>query len=262
VADLLLICRADHPTYEDGDILCAMSERRILQCHTEHACHVKDAPRARSGHCVRGSRHEDLEAARYSHRIERDGRDFIRYIRQSDGQEWIIGSVPVDVEGRMMHMHVAEYFDRRLRHPRNRIFGSAGSEVSYGGRQDLSMTKLDALWTRIEAETRLLKADHTRWPFTRGERRGFLPVTFDQLTDAEAAVLVEPLVDDRDPENPVTLKKRARKIDYTEVYPTRTTEIRDRTQETDLRDDSRICTSSDVETKTRAVSEPTGGRAR
>jgi len=257
VADLLLICRADHPTYEDGDILCAMSERRILQCHTEHACHVKDAPRARSGHCVRGSRHEDLEAARYSHRIERDGRDFIRYIRQSDEHEWIIGSTPVNVDGRLMHMHVEEYFARRLRHPRNRIFGAVGNEVCYGGRQDLSPTKLDTLWTRIEAETQLRKVDHQRWPFTRGERRGFLPVSFDPLTDAEAAALVEPLVDDRDPENPITLRKRAHRIDYASVYPTRTTEIRDRTQEVDLRDDSRKTTTSDVETKTRTAEEPT-----
>jgi len=244
MADLLLICQP-HAKYEDGDILFAFSERRISSCHVEEACHIKRAPRERSGHCVRGTRQEDLEAARYSHRIERDGRDFVRYINQATGDEFIIGSEPVEVpdqHGRVrpMHMHVDEYFRFLLKNPRNRVFGTAGREVCYGGKHDLPMAKLDVLWQRIEAETPLRKADHTHFPITPVEKRLFLPVRMGPMSDAEADDLVRPMLDVRNAEFPVKVRERANRMDYAAAFADRLAEIRDKRVPVDLREDKPI----------------------
>lgn len=252
MADLLLMTRATPSGYEDGDILCAMSERRILCCHTEHVCHVRKAPRT-SNHCDPGTLAEDFQKARYRVKLVRDGKHGLLKVDVDTDtvieEAKIEGTKATWADG--THCHVNLFFSRRLKHVgKHRVFGSPGSEVYYDRPRTPDLAKLNAIWARIEAETLLLKADHTKWPFSRREKTAFLPLNFSALTDAEAADLAKPLLDETDPDNPVMVKKRASRIDYATLYASKKGDIQDITKEVDLRDGaSKVAATSDVTVK-------------
>lgn len=252
----LLLKVGEGSGYEDGDILCVFSERRILQCHTEIVCHPRWGER--DGRLlVHGTLVEDYQVASHRFRFERDGA-FLRRIDLETNEEVVFGQKPVKVDGRLMYIDVEAFFARRLKSPRNRIFGVEGAEVFYGRPRAPDMATLDTVWQRIEAETTLRKADHSRWPLTEHERKVFLPLSYEALDDVGAAALVKPLYEDE--ANGIVAKdkngdeiKRAHRIDYAAKLTAQEVEAaRDKTRALDLRG-SKIMRAADRSAKSLAA---------
>lgn len=49
MAQIIINTRADHPKYEDGDILDVRQDKHIKLCHAEHICHKKNTERNGQG---------------------------------------------------------------------------------------------------------------------------------------------------------------------------------------------------------------------
>lgn len=211
----LLILPGPHPTYEDGDILCAMNRRRIRCSHAERICHVKHAGFNSSGLRPIDSLPDMFQQNTYELKTERIGPNQFRKTRLADGEnfEFEADVEHLDFDGKLKNFST-EFISNAVRHLRHRIFGTAGSEYWYGGRTNASMAKLDTIWQEIEARSPHREADFPHWPFTRRELSRFLAISTDDFDDATAGILTAPLVDETDPDNPVTVKKRKNKSNW------------------------------------------------
>lgn len=246
-----------HPLgYEDGDIIQAFSERRILHVHTEHTCspHLRPDLNPRTkGFLTPGTLAEDFKAASHKYLFERIS---VREVRRTDLatlEEAIFSDTPTEIDGQMQHIHVEEWIKRRLKHADHFLFGAEGAEYWYGGETTPQIPALDTIWQRIEAETQLLKANHSLWPLTNTERKLFLSVAFQPISDEVASLLMAPIHGDPEPvldedgkpvldpdgepvmQTPL-LKKRANQIDWKAHYGERP-EFSDKTQIADVRDE-------------------------
>ncbi len=245
MAELLLQVGA-HPTYEDGDILHCFTDRRILHVHSQMACsprvHPDRAPRtghATRGRLVRGSVFEDLRALMCKYRFERISRHEVRRTDLVTLNEEIFSNTPRTVDGRNQHIAVELFVNRRLAHDNHYIFGAPGAEVWYGLTKTPSLSELEDLWTRIEAETSDLRSAHTKYPLSPRERARHLPIAHEDVSEQQAANLVEPIHDNEtDPDHPILLKKRQHGMDYAAIYPTKVTDITNPKKIVDLRDES------------------------
>lgn len=234
MADLVLHV-GSNGRYDDGDILCAFSERHISHVHASHACHVRQASRTK-GFLDRSTRTEDLIAAESRWRFERTGPGgvYAKRISLVTLDEDIVGPEP-NSAGEVLH--VSEYLKRRLAVANHRIFGSEGREVWYGGTRTPDLSVLATIWARIEAETALREVDHRRWPLTQQETKSFLPVAINPINDGEAGELVSPLLGDpkQEGEPPAVVKQRAHGVHYRALFPEILADIDDRTKVVDLR---------------------------
>ncbi len=228
---------ADPKHYQDGDILAAFNSRRIRCVHAQHICHVKQA-----GGGV-GIHRDDAHVARdwfehtHQYRFERVSRTEIRRITLADLTEDLIDGTPRRIDGRAQHMNVETYIQRRLAHDRHRIFGSAGAEVWYGGNTDVSDSTLTLVWNAIETKTAFREVDFPLWPAGRQDLIVHLFLTVDDFDEREASSLVAPELDETDPDNPITLRKRERHMDWRDEIPTREhTDIEDKATSVDLRE--------------------------
>ncbi len=254
MADLVLqVGDSSNPEgYEDGDILCAFNDRRILHVHSEHACsprkHPDRSPRV-DGFLVRGTLFEDFCSLTCRYRFERISRREVRRVDIDTLAEEVFSDVPKLLDGKTQHINVQEWINRRLESRKHKIFGATGTEVWFGKSRIPSLASLDTLWVRIEAETLQLKADHTMYPLSNRELAIHLTLRHVDFDDAQRGQLTSLLYDKTDPENWVTVKKRANRMDYQSIWPTRVADIEDRSKIVDFRSET-ARTPSDVIIKT------------
>lgn len=118
------------------------------------------------------------------------------------------------------------------------VFGSTGSETWYGGKTDYSSATTQLCWDDIENDTVLKRVDHIYMDYGVGVKKRFLCLPIVDVDDATADSIMAPLVDNTDPENPVTLKKRASEcsIDSLGLSNASTGDIRDLTKIIDIMD--------------------------
>ena len=190
-----------------------------------------------------GAHRDDAHVARawfeatHQYRFERISKTEMKRIRLSDMSEEIFNATPRQVDGKMQHANVELYISRRLAHGRHKIFGTPGAEVWYGGRTDVSNAKLDLVWTAIEAKTAHLEADFPRWPAGNRDLISHLFITVDDFSEKEASDLVSPELDLTDPDNPITVKKRSRHMDWRdEIDSGEHAAIEDKNTSVDLRE--------------------------
>lgn len=227
----------DPRSYQDGDILCAFNRRHIRCVHAQHICHVKNAGGGRGAHRNPAHVAKDFFEHTHQYRFDRVSRTEIRRVTLADLTEVLIDGTPRRIDGKMQHMDVERYIQHRLEHDRHKIFGAPGFEVWYGGRTDVSHAKLDLVWAAIEAKTPELEANYPRWPAGEQDLRSHLFVAVDDFDDDEANVLVAPELDETDPENSITLRKRLRYVDWRDSVPTRDhAAIENRTTRVDARE--------------------------
>lgn len=194
--------------YTDGDILAAFNNRQIRCVHAQHICHVKHAGGGAGVH--RDSSHvaRDFFEQTHEFRFERISKTEVKRIRLSDLTEHIFDGTSRVIDGKRQQIDVGPFVKRRLKHNVHAIFGTDGSEVWYGGRQDFSNAALDLVWNAIETKTPNRAADFTTWPCGSKDRRSHFFIAVIDFHDGRAADLVAPELDLSDPENPVTLRKR------------------------------------------------------
>lgn len=221
MAEVLCAIEPDHPHYENGDIVCAFTDRRIQHQHAEAICHPWKAGLNADGLRPAGSLSESALQVLKQYRFERVSTTEVRRINQWTGDEKVIDGTP-DADGE--HIDVQEFLMRRKAArapdggPKAALFGSEGSEVWYGGRTDKNQSATDAVWDHIETATDVTRTDEdmTLWPFGRLETRHFLAIRTKSMTEIEAREMVQPkwkrdsngdLVYDEDG-NKIRLKKR------------------------------------------------------
>lgn len=244
-----------HPRYEDGDILCAFNDRRVSEVHCAHICsprlNPELNPRTKAGFLTPATLAEDMLAASHRYKFVRVSTLEVMRIDLDTLDEVVFSNKPRDIDGKAQAIDVPLFIARRLRSPDHGLFGAEGAEYWFGGERPPQMDALDVLWSRIEAETPLTKADHTLWPLTDTERKIFLPVAVEDHSDEQSSALVAPLMTEaKDAESaPVELKRRAVSVDWKAKFGERP-EILDKSAIADLRAEAAVLV-------TEAVAKPT-----
>lgn len=190
MAFIVVNTRADHPKYEDGDILDVRQDKHIKMCHAEHVCHRKNFDNNVQGMNVPGTLAEKYYQRTHQYKFERVG-DEVRRTDLWNGGSVMISNTPTLIDGKMQSMNVSEYLQRRLKHPNHKIFGSVNNEVWYGGK--VRHDDLDTLWTDIEAVTPHRKADLDYWPYSDLEKKHYLALPVQDFSDKEIERMTEPL---------------------------------------------------------------------
>lgn len=208
--------------WERGDSVSVFSNRRILCKQAEMACHVvKTMPNRDGLRPVTSLMYQFYDRMHRYKFVRASSVEAIRFDRVTNTSEVV--SMPT----------LQAWLDRRVRHPRHRIFGFAGAECWFSGWHPVS-DSVNGLWDYLEGETRLRRS--YKWPFSELEKRRFLVSSLeDDLTIEEESTYIKPLYD-RD----TVVKARQHKIDW-ECSKCITTDqklvVADETKIVDLRDD-------------------------
>lgn len=217
-----ILCKVgEGSNYQDGDILCAFNRRRIRCCHAQHICHPWKAGVNADGWRPTGTHVELFYRHTCQYRFERVSRKEVKRIDQITGEEQVFSDTPVDGQA----IDVEAYLEKRRQAPapgtgpKAAIFGTLGREVWYGGRKDYSHAKLNLVWLDIETHTAHREVDFPNWPVTPTELRHMLVLPVDDFDDSTASDLVSPLLDESDPDNPVTIAKRRHHIAWRDLFP-------------------------------------------
>jgi len=230
---VLLKVGDEHAEYEDGDIIAALSDRRIKHVHSAALCHKKHADRRSNGLIVNDSLTHDYCKQIYEYRFERLSRDELRITRLPDGSTIRIksGEPFTGFDGREQHMEIEEFVRRRRHSDDSRdhlpMFGEDGGEIWYGGRCDFSETTLDTIWDAIEQKRDVARtdSDFQLWPFGHLDIHHHLPVRVDSMTESEAQEWIQPkykrnsdgdLVLDEDG-SPIVEKKRKHYLPWRDI---------------------------------------------
>jgi hypothetical protein len=219
MAEMALKIR-DGSGYEDGDVLAAFNSRRIRCVHAEHLCLPKFGDHNRrllgmdgNGILPPGTLAQDWCELTQEYRLERLSDTEGRVIRMADAAEirFKSGRPFAGFDGRIVSMDLPRFMLGKRRANLFPVFGKRGREIVYGGRIDVSDAKLTAVWQRIEAKTGKRPDDneHRFWPAGRDDLKEHLFLPVEEMDDSEAERVVAPMVDETDPEHPVTVKRRA-----------------------------------------------------
>lgn len=210
MAELVLQIETDHPSYDDGDVLCAFSDTRIGEVHASHICHPRKFPFTKDGLREPGTLLQDFQTNAYTHRFDRISKTEVLRTDLQTGAQDILGPKAND-QGEAMD--VAQFVANRVSHEAHTVFGVPGSEFWFGGNYTPHVNRM---WARIEERTPLRREAHRLWPLTDTEKRRFLAVKLDDdLTEQQTQTLTKPLIGDNDEEgNPIVLKRRAHRVPW------------------------------------------------
>lgn len=235
MAELLLKLKRDADpatAYEDGDLLCAFSTRRIKAVHAEMICHPVKEGFTSDGLRAADSLGRFLLERVHEYRYDRVSATAITCTRLATSEVEVLSATP-NAKGE--HIHVEEYVRRQVAHARHRVFGVPGAEFWFGGTTTWNDAKLTEIWAAIEARTGLLEINHRKWPLTPHELREFGAVPTDDFTEPTATDLVAPLLD---ADGVTMLKKRKHYAPYRDLLSRpRVQRWLDRNQTVDLRDE-------------------------
>lgn len=227
------------PEYQDGDIVCAFNERRILCCHAEMICHVQKVELNNDGlnpeDCLTRWMLEQFSQFKF----ERVSSTEVKRTNLLTNSSDVISSTP---NGDGEYMHVDLFLSGKRRKNDHHIFGRDGAEVWFGGKIDTSLENVNLLWNKIESESDNVKVNHQRWPLSKLEKKRFFGINTNHedhendCDDHECEEHVRSSVD----ENNAILKQRAYNVHYADLsLPSSITveDIRDREKILDIRED-------------------------
>jgi len=206
----------DDPHYQDGDIVEAFSDSRILRMYAEQLC--------------TGSLREKYIEATSKYKFQRVGSSVERH-NLITGQTDVLSSTPND-QGE--YIDVQRYVDRR-----RVLFGNTGSERWYGGSSAITSSEL---WDIIEVSSDYVRSDYQQWPLSVSEKRHFLPISCNgtgELSHGTACSRLESIYSDED--NQVILQKRRWRVPYWDLASSlgiNIDDVRDQNIELDLRHES------------------------
>ncbi len=222
----LQVIVGDHATYEDGDILSAINWRRVRHTFAEGICFQRGG--GSSGRMLaRLNGHgympmddvlTDWYEASHQYKLERLSATTQLKTRLSDSAtvEITDGVEYTDLTGKPATSHVGLWWQRRIAtwtkdtaqgRPLFSDDGDVNTLVCYLGRSNHDHANLDTIWTAIETKTAHTEdGTCTHAPFSNYRKR--LVISVDDFDNETAGELTSSLVDETDPENPITIKKR------------------------------------------------------
>lgn len=211
----------DHPTYEDGDIVSAVNWRYTRHTTCEGLCFARRASDRRplrlngTGFLNTSDISRDFFEETHEFRFERVNANQLKKVRLSDNAEIIFtsGQIKADFDGRDVSFDAASFFGRMLRtwgEPNARgkwLFGTDSQNIQYyGGKMNSNHDILDNVWSAVESKLGVLESSVDHAPFSDYKKR--LVIAVNDFSDSVMDGLSSPLLDETDPENPVTVKKR------------------------------------------------------
>lgn len=177
--------------YDDGDILHYFNNRRIWSTHAQHICHVKNFGFNGDGRRPLSTLAQFMHEKCFQYKFERVSfSEVVRTDLSSMDQETF--SLTPNVKGE--YIDVPLYLARRLDNPNHKIFGSIGSEIWYGGRENFDLSKVNDLWAEIEDKTPNRKVDHDLWPTGSQDLKDHFLFSVDDGTDAEVHEMESPVI--------------------------------------------------------------------
>jgi hypothetical protein len=160
-----------NPSYQDGDVVQAMSLDQIYMVHAEMICNVSNFGFNIQGFRDTGTLLEKYEQSTKTYKFERLNSNDVKRTNLITLEESIINTTP-NTEGESINVY--KYISRRLKNNRHKIFGSQGSEIWYGKSKTHDSSIITSVWNDIETETTNLQVNNSNWPFTPREKRGFV----------------------------------------------------------------------------------------
>jgi hypothetical protein len=160
-----------NPSYQDGDVVQAMSLDQIYMAHAEMICNVSNFGFNTQGLRDTGTLLEKFEQSTKTYKFERLNSNDVKRTNLITLEESIINTTP-NTEGESINVY--KYISRRLKNNRHKIFGSQGSEIWYGKSKTHDSSIITSVWNDIETETTNLQVNNSNWPFTPREKRGFV----------------------------------------------------------------------------------------
>ena len=217
-----------NPSYQDGDVVQAISLDQIYMTHAEMICNVSNFGFNTQGLRDTGTLLEKFEQSTKTYKFERLNSNDVKRTNLITLEESIINTIP-NTEGEAINVY--RYISRRLNSNRHKIFGSQGSEIWYGKSKTHDSSIISSVWNHIETETTNLQVNNSNWPFTPREKRGFVCIntsgrdyTGESFTRVELsgdtvheradAVLEDPPAEIPEDYDPVILAKRKWFVPY------------------------------------------------
>jgi len=107
----------------------------------------------------------------------------------------------------------AVYLERDIPHAllynNHAVFGTGGSEYYYAGQTFRSTIRLTNIWNNITtSDNSIIQTNHIYWYFGTEELKHYLCLPMLDFDDTIKADLTRSVIDNTDPENPITLKLR------------------------------------------------------
>lgn len=197
-------------TYEDGDILSAVTYRNVRAERANGLCFAKTLVNGvrqmdrlnGNGLYNAGDVLEDWFEATSQFKYERLNNTQCRVTRLSDSNEIVFNTNEpfVQHDGKTVQMDVDLFLRRRkatLAGPGGRgrpIFGTPGNEYWYGGRTTTEHANLDTVWVAIESKLGVNEVDVAdKAVFSDYRKR--LVIAVNDMSDADAAALTQSKVD-------------------------------------------------------------------
>ena len=185
----LLLIAGFNSTYDDGDILLALNNRRIKHVHASHICWPRVNGKKVGGMVGTGFPLLEMMLENTKQfKFQRVGVSTVERLDMFTKEVSVISNVP-NAEGESMD--VRAFILRRKAGGKLPIFGADGSEMWFGGIDLTNVDKIDKLWKEIEKMTPYLAEDHTNWTFTDAELMEFLAIDVEDFDDEVASSLCE-----------------------------------------------------------------------
>lgn len=213
----LIININNQSTYEDGDILCAFTDKQVLGTHAQQICHYQHHGFTNDGLRPDGKAKQFLDCI-YQYRFERLNHTQVKRIETDH-----LGNVLAEEIFGEESMNVDQFVRRRLKHAKHRIFGTTRAEIWHGGKSDFSQEAIDQAWVIVQngcdcrntpGECPCCGQDHTLWPMGRLDVRHFLCTQIENFSDVEQQALVSEFSATFEPGDPIT------DPDGTTIFPT------------------------------------------
>ena len=254
MAEILLKIKdnPDKTFYQDGDIVTVFNQRRIRSIYAQHICHVKLQPLNNDGLRSDKSITKKFYEFLYEYKYEKVSSTEVKQIDLLTLQETILP------------MNVDLWLQRRLKHARHKIFGTAGNEFWYDGSMNFSNTNLDLIWTMIETDTPERESNYTLAPIPSNNKKKLLALKINDFDETEALAMIESEVKETKGDGSTTndtfevVKKRKQRVDWRSLsLPETVGNIEDETKEIDIRETAtELNKDTDIETKSLTVEKP------
>lgn len=203
----------DGSNYEDGDVVQVFTDHHIQALHAEVITNPWKAPMDENKLRPNDSTSRFWCEKVYEYRFERVSTNQVIRFNQWTGTSDLLS----DVANRNGEYIFVELYIQRRKNEGYPLFGEPGREVWFGGNRSITPEVLDTIWEEIEAKTEYKRVDHTLFPHTDLEKKHFLILPIENLSEADAEAIDSPLFEMLEPgdtKTPKVLMKSRYKINY------------------------------------------------
>ena len=183
----LLLKIGDSGTWRDGDVIEAITARRIRFTHAWHCCHPRKMARTGDGLVPAGSLADKFCGLLFTYKFVRLSHTEVERIHLPTMAADRITATP-NAAGEAMDVpqHIAHLTGS------HKLFGLPGAEHWYGGRMRMTGPVSQSIWDMLETDSPHRRQPAWRWPFGDADLRVHLGVRLDSLSEEQAAELMEP----------------------------------------------------------------------